>query len=257
MQRSATTVPDSRQGLARRIWIPRVIGLGFGALLVATALVQQRQNAWLMPAVIVHGLLWPHVAYLRSRGASNERRSEGWNLLADAFMGGFWVAPMSFNPVTSGLVLAMMAMNNASVGGPKLFRRGLLAQLAGVAVGTAVVGVSFVPSVTAPMALACMPFLLAYPITTGFAAFSLARRLQRKTEELRQSEQLHASTLHALDAGVVLWDADGRLMMCTDHFRQLYGPIADQMVPGLAFEQLLREAVRHGLVPVASGQEEA
>lgn len=55
--------------------------------------------------------------------------------------------------------------------------------------------------------------------------------------------------LDAMQAGVVLYDADDRLVFANADFLRLYAPIAGRLVPGLPFEDLLRDAVRAGLVP--------
>ena len=39
--------------------------------------------------------------------------------------------------------------------------------------------------------------------------------------------------------GVVLWDADDRLVLCNDRFRQLHSHAAEIIVPGLKLEELL------------------
>lgn len=57
--------------------------------------------------------------------------------------------------------------------------------------------------------------------------------------------------------GVVVFDADDRLMVCNRDFLRLYGPIADCLLPGRTFEETLRLAVERRLVPEAAGREEA
>lgn len=63
--------------------------------------------------------------------------------------------------------------------------------------------------------------------------------------------------LDRLDCGVVVYDAGDRLVLCNAHFRQLYEPMAELIVPGLRFEDLLRGAIARGLIPEATGREEA
>lgn len=61
--------------------------------------------------------------------------------------------------------------------------------------------------------------------------------------------------LDRLDCGIAVYDAQGCLVTCNEDFRRQYQPIAQQIVPGASFEQLLRLALAHGLVPQAQGQE--
>jgi len=63
--------------------------------------------------------------------------------------------------------------------------------------------------------------------------------------------------LDRLDCGVAVYDAQGCLVTCNPDFRRQYPPIAERIVPGVSFEQLLRLALAHGLVPHALGQEVA
>jgi len=67
--------------------------------------------------------------------------------------------------------------------------------------------------------------------------------------------QAWQALLDMQDCGVVVYDANGCLVTCNEDFRRQYAPIAEQMVPGASFEQLLRLALAHGLVPQAAGQE--
>ncbi|WP_374676218.1 diguanylate cyclase domain-containing protein [Ideonella sp.] len=80
--------------------------------------------------------------------------------------------------------------------------------------------------------------------------------VHRQRGQIDASEQLYRSTLDAMEAGIVLYDADDRLVLCNEDFRTLYRPLADAMTPGKTFEALLRHAVSRGLVPEAAGRED-
>jgi PAS domain S-box-containing protein len=67
---------------------------------------------------------------------------------------------------------------------------------------------------------------------------------------------LYQSALDAMDAGIVLWDAQDRLVLCNRQFRTLYAPLADLLLPGASFESLLRAAIRRGLIADARSDEE-
>lgn len=62
---------------------------------------------------------------------------------------------------------------------------------------------------------------------------------------------LYQSAIDAMDAGVVLWDAQDRLVLCNRQFRCLYEPLADLLEPGTPFESLLRAAIARGVIAVA------
>jgi len=52
--------------------------------------------------------------------------------------------------------------------------------------------------------------------------------------------------LDSISEGFVLFDADGRLLVCNDRYRQAYPNIADVLVPGVTFEEILRVAAERG-----------
>ncbi|MBX3604924.1 MAG: diguanylate cyclase [Piscinibacter sp.] len=59
---------------------------------------------------------------------------------------------------------------------------------------------------------------------------------------------LYQSAIDAMDAGIVLWDAQDRLVLCNRQFRWLYEPLADLVRPGVTFENLLRAAIARGVI---------
>ena len=85
----------------------------------------------------------------------------------------------------------------------------------------------------------------------------LARRLARALDQAESAARLQQQVLDALEAGLVLFDADGRIVFCNRHFRTLYSSLGSAASPGASYEQLLREVVAQGMVPDILGREEA
>ena len=52
--------------------------------------------------------------------------------------------------------------------------------------------------------------------------------------------------LASISEGFVLFSADGRLILCNDRYRQAYPNLSDVLVPGAAFEDILRAAAERG-----------
>jgi diguanylate cyclase (GGDEF)-like protein len=77
--------------------------------------------------------------------------------------------------------------------------------------------------------------------------------LLRATERERRRWQY---TLDAMQAGIVLYDADDRLQLANAEFRRLYHIEEGVVTQGMPFEELLRTRVLRGLVPEALGREE-
>jgi diguanylate cyclase (GGDEF)-like protein len=78
--------------------------------------------------------------------------------------------------------------------------------------------------------------------------------LLRSTDRERRRWQ---HTLDGLQAAVVLYDADDRLVLTNTEFRSLFNLKADPTTRGMPFQELLRTSVSRGLVPEAVGREDA
>ena len=78
--------------------------------------------------------------------------------------------------------------------------------------------------------------------------------LLRATERERLRWQ---HTLDAMQAGIVLYDADDRLVLTNAEFRSLYQLEDSLTTRGMPFEELLRTRVLRGMVPEAAGREES
>ncbi|WP_333989599.1 diguanylate cyclase [Pseudomonas sp. S3(2024)] len=170
--------------LARRLYTSRTLGLVLGLLCVSAAMYPLDPPLWVWALMLFNGLLWPHLAFQWARRASVPYHAEHRNLLVDAFMGGFWVAAMHFNPLPSATTISMMAMNNVAIGGLRFLAAGLAAQILGIGVGLVVFVPAFIPQ-TSPLQLyACLPLLMLYPLALGWICFRQAYTLGLHKREL-------------------------------------------------------------------------
>ncbi len=78
-------------------------------------------------------------------------------------------------------------------------------------------------------------------------------RLMRAASEARRRLE---DALSVLPDGFVYFDADDRLVMCNDRYREFYPLSAEAMVPGARFEDILRLGMARGQNPAAAGREE-
>ena len=171
--------------LARHIYGPRIAGSFLGAFAVGVSLLQHgEQRAALWAALLFNGLLWPHLAYLRSRRSACPRRAEGGNLLVDAFLAGFWIPAMGFDALPCALLVTLPAQDNVIVGGPRLCAQGMIVQAGAVLLAIALLGLRFTPATDLPTTLACVPFLFTYPILIAMVNHRLGARLAQQHEEL-------------------------------------------------------------------------
>lgn len=177
----AQNIMENQRGkglsFARRIYLPRAIGLGIGFFSVGAALYPLNMSGWLWALLVLNGFLWPHVAYQWSTRSAFPYRAERRNLLYDSVCGGFWTACFQFNPLTTVTILSMMTMNNVAAGGQRLFLLGALAQVIGVLLGWSVFGVNFTLTATQTQVWACLPMLTLYPLALGMVCYRLAIKL--------------------------------------------------------------------------------
>ncbi|WP_448202860.1 response regulator [Azospirillum sp. sgz302134] len=64
--------------------------------------------------------------------------------------------------------------------------------------------------------------------------------------EARFMQAVVHDALASISEGFVLFSADGRLIFCNERYRQAYPNLADVLVPGAAFEDILRAAAERG-----------
>ena len=98
-------------------------------------------------------------------------------------------------------------------------------------------------------------WVLIVVVTSLMAALALvARRLHTTRERLDRMESRLAAVLEASDAGLAVWDPGGRLVACSERFREFYPTV--QLKPGLVFEDLTRFTATRGLIQLAEDEME-
>jgi len=71
------------------------------------------------------------------------------------------------------------------------------------------------------------------------------------------AEQQLRTAINALEGGFVIYDADDRLLLCNDKYREYYPETASMMVPGQKFEDIIRYGAEQGQFPDAVGRVDA
>lgn len=79
---------------------------------------------------------------------------------------------------------------------------------------------------------------------------------KRAAEELAHYKALLESALEALPDGFAYFDADDRLVICNERYREFYPKSAAMIRPGVRFEDLIRHGVARGEYVDAIGREE-
>ncbi|ROM52526.1 diguanylate cyclase AdrA [Pseudomonas poae] len=189
---------ENRRGkglsFARRIYKPRIIGLGIGCISVIGALYPLSMPGWVWALLLFNGYAWPHVAYLLSTRSPFPYQAEQRNLLYDSLLGGFWAAASQFTPLSAVTILSMMTMNNVAAGGKRLFLRGLVAQAGGVGVAWWLFGIKFNPHVGPLQVYTCLPMLTLYPMAIGMVCYQLAIKLSEHKRTLSALSRIDSLT---------------------------------------------------------------
>jgi diguanylate cyclase len=169
---------------AKRIYLPRCVGLAVGFLSVAAGLYPLQPPTWVWALLLFNGFVWPHVAFQLARFSSHPYQAERRNLIYDSIAGGFWAAAIGFNLLPTVTVLSMMAMNNIAAGGRRLLLLGCLAQGSGMVIAVLLFSPTFVPTTTPLQIYACLPMLVIYPLALGLVCYQLAVKLSEHKHAL-------------------------------------------------------------------------
>src|ERR1700712_282946 len=177
-----------RKGLsfARRMHLPRSIGLGIGFFTVAAALYPSHPPTWVWVLMWVHGYAWPHIAWLLAKTSREPYKAERRNLMYDSLAGGFWAGAMGLNPLPTVTALSMMAMNNIAAGGPRLLLMGSLAQIGGGLLVYWLFLPELFPAITQVQVYACLPMLVIYPLAIGLVCYRVALKLSKSKKALEK-----------------------------------------------------------------------
>lgn len=76
-------------------------------------------------------------------------------------------------------------------------------------------------------------------------------QLRRLEGQAQAADRRLREAIETMSEGFVLLDRDDRLLLCNSKYRELYPQMADDIVPGASFEELLRHFVQKGGQPDA------
>jgi len=75
---------------------------------------------------------------------------------------------------------------------------------------------------------------------------------KRLEQELRQARAKLIDAIESLDAGLVIYDPDDRLVICNSKYKDICAADARAMVPGTSYQEILRHVIQSG-VPDLTG----
>ncbi len=272
IQTPQPSAPRREQGLrfARRMYLPRVVGLALGGVAIAGVLIANGAPPALWAALFASAIVWPHLALWIASRSRNPFRAEQRNLMADSALGGAWIGLMQFNLLPSVLILIMLSMDKMAVGGTWFLARCSALLVAACAAASALIGFEVRTYTSMVQIIGSLPLLVFYPLVVGLTAYRLARRLREQNQllaELSRTDALSGllNRRHWEDAVAAEFERCARsgvrsslLMLDIDHFKSIndrHGhPAGDEVIRNVA--EVLRASLRADDVPGRYGGEE-
>jgi PAS domain S-box-containing protein len=204
--------------LVRRMYHPRVVGLGLGFFCVASVFYRQPTPVLVWALLFANGFVWPHLAFSLAKTSANPYLAERRNVIIDSFLGGLWLSLMSFNMLPSATLVFMLSLDNIAVGGFRLFIKGMSAQAAGVLLSVLLFGFHYRPESNLLNVLACLPMLGLYPLQIGYVSYRLAQKLSRQKTELESvNDALRESNDRLTGAYEELREANRRYRLISEN----------------------------------------
>lgn len=187
--------PDARlKSLPNNVYLFRILGMGLGALPVATVL-YEREAGWLAWAWVAFAcVLWPHLAYAIARRSNNPFRAERRNLLFDSMIAGSMVSLMHFNLLPSVMLLTVATADKINSGIRGLWLRALPGMLAALVLTCVFTGFAWSPHTGMSVLLASLPVLVIHTLAVSLSGYRLIRKVQKQNLRLDELNRLDALT---------------------------------------------------------------
>ena len=93
-------------------------------------------------------------------------------------------------------------------------------------------------------------------VVFGVLLMNLAGRLRKSGDQAQKAERRLIEAIETIPEGFVLFDLEDRLVTCNSAYREVYCTTADQIRPGVRFEELLRLGLERGQHRVPEEEQE-
>ncbi len=190
------------RGIGRAIYPVRAVGYFLGAAwLVSYCYQLDKLDPWVWAVVFVF-LTYPHVAAARYARSGSDAWREFTHLVIDKFLIGVAAVLIDFAPFPVAASFTVNAATNMSVGGPRLFLRGVAAFAAGVAAVGLAHGFDFNPDPPFDVTLLALAYLLAGTLAGNYIDYRRSlrfRQTKRQIQEQKSRIEAQAEELLRLD----------------------------------------------------------
>ncbi len=186
---------ESRDGkFVDRMHRMRALGLGVGALPIASVLYENDASAWAWALLLFNAFAWPQLAWWLARRSRDPRGAELRNLVFDSAAGGAWVAIMQFNLLPSALLLTMLTIDKIGVAGWRFLARTVPPQLAACVLVSALLGFPVRLESSMLNIVASLPLMFIYPLALSTVAYALSHRVTRQNRQLERLNRIDVLT---------------------------------------------------------------
>jgi diguanylate cyclase len=205
-----------------------------------------------------------------ARRSDHPPRAEFRHLALDSALGGMWIALIQFNLLPSVLIATMLSFDKIGVGGLRFVLRTTAVLVTTCIVTSAALGFAIDVETPYSVVVACVPFLVAYPLAISHAMYALSVRIagqNKRLAELSSTDELTGLAnrrqgfaaaeqvlarhrRHGGSAVLVVLDID-RFKEANDRYGH---PAGDEIVRGVA--GILRECSRATDIPVRHAGDE-
>jgi diguanylate cyclase len=172
----------------------RTLGLGVGALPIASVLYENGASAWAWSLLAFNALAWPHLACWLARRSRDPRGTELRNLVIDSAAGGAWVAIMQFNLLPSALLVTMLTIDKIGVAGWRFLARTAPAQAIACLAVSALLGFPVRLHSSMSNIVASLPLMFIYPLALSTLTYALSHRVSLQNRQLERLNRIDVLT---------------------------------------------------------------
>lgn len=177
--------------LAAQCYVPRIIGSLLTGVLAATILTFAQQ-LWLLIPLILHALVWPHLAFKLTKCASDKDQGELRNQHIEAAFLGCWCVAFQFQFWPCFMLFCVTALNSIVCGGQRHMVYCITIHITTIVVLSALLSVGFEPEssvLTQTISASC---LFGYVLFLGFnfrATLNQMRKVRQDMKKQRDESQ--------------------------------------------------------------------
>ena len=179
---------DELKDIAKYSYYSRIfaylVGLAVVFIIFTTNNSSYLDNDWLMSALFIVCLTWPHIAFLWAKQSNKVHKTISYSLLFDSFFFGLWVPTISFELIPSAVFITVLMVNNISAGGLNLFVRGLTLNLLAMAFSSIAINPTIRFESNIMVILACIPMMTIYPMVIAAINHRLTSLLMYQRKKL-------------------------------------------------------------------------